>query len=430
MGGKIAFASLLVAATCACASAQSPAYQAIRSHLEAVQALFEPTRVATANAPTTSLARFQSLTECTPFVVENCVCPNGKCPGTSGCKGVSLYDGAQHEKDWNWQTFAVGQYDKQTMERMGFGNNDLSSLTVPPGCKATMWDDDKFGHGVLRAAGERPTVFTANGGADGKYDKAALQHMGKLQGFGNNDLSSFKVEWDRTTDPAFMAAEQRKEAEKKKAQCGEPTVRGEWKKRRYTNAGSHKYTYQEGISTTDSDSRTEAWKKSVSAGVSAGFTFMGAGATASVSGTSAKSGAATVSQAIHKTSSQVQETTFSTPGTVWQFSYVATDKCTPTSGEIEIKTQDLVVSSGQPCCMPQSAMDENNQHGPCQPGTPCSCPDEICDRPAGGYAECEQAIKYFKLYSAGGQAEYKAVELLLKTCSDLKAGELHKKLAA
>ena len=82
--------------------------------------------------------------------------------------------------------------------------------------------------------------------------------MGKLQGFGNNDLSSFKVEWDRTKDPAFIASEQRREAEKKKAQCGEPTVRGEWKKRRYTNADSHKYTYHEGISTTDSDSRTEA----------------------------------------------------------------------------------------------------------------------------------------------------------------------------
>ena len=49
---------------------------------------------------------------------------------------------------------------------------------------------------------------------------------------------------------------------------------------------------------------------------------------------------------------------------------------------------------------------------------------------AAGNAECEQAIKYFKLHSAGGQAEYKAVELLLKTCSDLKVGELHKKLAA
>jgi hypothetical protein len=153
------------------------------------------------------------------------------------------------------------------------------------------------------------------------------------------------------------------------------------------NGNLQKVTYTVGTTTTDSKSvtNTDAWKNSITGTASAGFSFMGASASISVSATGEFSGsqASSVGQAVAQSESQTFEADFN-QGQVWQFVFDAADVCDVTGFSINI--EELVLTKGKydyPCCLPGYFVDDNNPHGPCVAingiASPCACSDDICN---------------------------------------------------
>jgi hypothetical protein len=153
------------------------------------------------------------------------------------------------------------------------------------------------------------------------------------------------------------------------------------------NGIQQKVSYTIGTTTTDSQSvtKTDAWKNSITATASAGFSFMGASASIKVSASGEFSGsqASSVGQAVMQSQSQTFEVDFN-QGQVWQFVFDAADVCDVTGFAINI--QELVLTKGKydyPCCLPGYFVDDSNPHGPCVAingtASPCTCSDDICN---------------------------------------------------
>jgi hypothetical protein len=153
------------------------------------------------------------------------------------------------------------------------------------------------------------------------------------------------------------------------------------------NGNLQKVTYSVGTTTTDSQSvtKTDAWKNSITATASAGFSFMGASASVKVSATGEFSGsqASSVGEAVMQSESQTFEADFN-QGQVWQFVFDAADVCDVTGFSINV--EELVLTKGKydyPCCLPGYFVDDSNPHGPCVAingaASPCTCSDDICN---------------------------------------------------
>ena len=160
-----------------------------------------------------------------------------------------------------------------------------------------------------------------------------------------------------------------------KLQCAAVGAHGYWKPLKYSNE-MQTIRYTEGVSLTSESSieRTSFWETSVTASVSAGFSF--GSASLEVSAAYGESYTEVVSEAVE----QFQEREFTSSfgkGQVWQFNYDITDIC---QSEFSIVTADLVVTDNAtepPCCLPGYAL--GKEHGPCAAGSPCSCSPEICN---------------------------------------------------
>merc|ERR1711939_1288764 len=148
--------------------------------------------------------------------------------------------------------------------------------------------------------------------------------------------------------------------------CGNPyNIKGVWKPLVYTT-GETEITYTMGRKSTDSNSRTNSWKTTLSQSVGLGFLF---GKT-KVDKEFSQGGSRTVSYALEQSTSKEHEFTFNKRGQVWQWMYTANDAC----GYSKIESQHLVLTDGQykpPCCLPGYAVVPDQSK--CVENSPNSC---------------------------------------------------------
>ena len=156
---------------------------------------------------------------------------------------------------------------------------------------------------------------------------------------------------------------------------GQP--KGDWVFHDYTN-GANEIMYETGITRSSEfqNSKTEDWEASVTASVSAGFSF--ASASLQVSEVYADRVTSSVSKAVSQTEVQRNTKTFLDGGLVWQFVFYLSDEC---ASDWQLKTSILVITENQeekPCCLPGYAPVSQVQHGPCINKSPCACDVETC----------------------------------------------------
>lgn len=139
-----------------------------------------------------------------------------------------------------------------------------------------------------------------------------------------------------------------------------------------------KYSTGTEVSNTNSATSTKTWETSVTASITQGFKFLGAEGSASleVSASYASTLSNTVAKTVSQESLQTYEAIFPGEGQIWQFQYAIKDVC---NSGASVLMKDLAhTSNGEPpCCLPHQEI--RNLHGPCNPGTPCSCSIDTCD---------------------------------------------------
>eukprot|EP00546_Thalassionema_frauenfeldii_P008373 CAMPEP_0178919890 /NCGR_PEP_ID=MMETSP0786-20121207/14693_1 /TAXON_ID=186022 /ORGANISM="Thalassionema frauenfeldii, Strain CCMP 1798" /LENGTH=549 /DNA_ID=CAMNT_0020593881 /DNA_START=21 /DNA_END=1670 /DNA_ORIENTATION=+ len=169
-------------------------------------------------------------------------------------------------------------------------------------------------------------------------------------------------------------------------QCAAVTAVGRWVKLNSISSDSLdgpptqtvKYSKGTQRSTSHEETNTNEWETSVTAAITTGFNYMAASGSASleVSSSYASTLSSTISNTVAEDSSKEYEATFPGEGQIWQFQYAIEDICN--SGASLLSSDLAHTSDGEPpCCLPNQEI--NSLHGPCKPGTPCSCSRDICE---------------------------------------------------
>ena len=159
--------------------------------------------------------------------------------------------------------------------------------------------------------------------------------------------------------------------------CTVSSVSGRWEPVHYSSANTTEISYSVETKFTDTTVRTEGWKSSVSATVSAGFTFLGFGSKLSVGIDSFNLEDKQEVLSTKSTKSEAIKRSFTAPGQVWRWVHTIQDSC----GSAEFHTARYALTSTRmqyPCCLPGYAKDQANFHDPggadvCEPGTPNIC---------------------------------------------------------
>jgi len=180
---------------------------------------------------------------------------------------------------------------------------------------------------------------------------------------------------------------------------------GYWVRIGSSQSTSWTYTFSEGRSTEDSNTRDSSWSRSVGTSIEQSLTFgysteVGASSSALLPGQASsstthnfestttvgmsteesRSASTSVTRALTHDISATMSPTEDRPGTMWQYRVRVQDSC----GISNIRTIDLAwvrhgVGSGGPCCAPNHWVDPNFAHGPCQAGSNCACSAAVCN---------------------------------------------------
>jgi hypothetical protein len=123
-------------------------------------------------------------------------------------------------------------------------------------------------------------------------------------------------------------------------------------------------SFQVGVQHTSGVSNSLQWGASVTKSVQAGFSFLGLGASTTVTGTTALSIGAQFSQVFGE-SATVTETMHFSPGVVWQFRFNVTNECGSSSLVFTPQLEQTLNRPSVPCCLPGYFADPKNASGAC-----------------------------------------------------------------
>jgi len=130
-----------------------------------------------------------------------------------------------------------------------------------------------------------------------------------------------------------------------------------------SSPGVQQITYSRGTSHSKTVTDSKTWGHSTTNSVSAGFSFLGLSASASVGHTTSKSFTKTHSSTFEEESSSSYSTTLDA-GTVWQFQMDIQDNC----GGSNVQFSDLQLTQStldRPCCLPGHFVNVSEPTGEC-----------------------------------------------------------------
>jgi nitrate reductase cytochrome c-type subunit len=140
---------------------------------------------------------------------------------------------------------------------------------------------------------------------------------------------------------------------------------GTWTPIANTDASGTQIQYSYGTAHSYSATQTSSWSTAVTRSISAGFTFMGVGASVGVSSTTARGVTESSSTSFGTVSTSTTSYTAPRPGTIWQWRWNVSDNCGSSTSASHF---NLVTTKGvfnPPCCLPGFAADPGNYSGAC-----------------------------------------------------------------